>query len=255
MASLLSRFVASFDAIKPVPNLTGLDGEFNQLEGASGCLNGNSTAFKLLVKTSDANDPPVDADQVGAGLLARWKQNGSSKVTINNAGQIVSAISTGTAPIDVTSTTVCPNLNAASVGGIAGANVAQIGVSKVPFSLAFQIADPSTFGINDTSLLTTVRIPAIQSGFLTKIHIIRLSGSHAGGGSVTFKAAINGASIGSGISFSDANSAASTFYTEDFADQAISDGSAVTVVLSARSGTVNERAVSINVEGYQTIKA
>jgi len=244
MASLPGRVLASFQATIPVPTLNDLDGEFNQLVGATGMLNGNTTGKKLLVKTSDATDPSIILDQTGAGKLFLLRQNGTDKVTVSNAGLITMA-----------NTGVNPGLNADQVDGIEGANIAQIGTSKVPFSMAFRIDDPSTFGLNDTSLLPVVRIPAIQSGFITKMYIIRLGGSHTGGGSVTFKTSITGSSVGSGVSFSDANNAASTFYTEDFADQAISDGSFVTVVISARSGTVSERSVSINVEGYQTIKA
>jgi hypothetical protein len=244
MASLPTRTTASFDAIKPVSSLVLLDNEFNQYVGASGVFNGGTTATKLLVKTSDATDPPVDQDQIGAGLLARWKQNGTTKVSISNTGLFT-----------MVNTAVNTGFNADQVDGIEGASIAQIGSSKAYFALTFRIDDPSTFGLNDTSLLPVVRIPPIQSGFITRIHIVRYSGSHTAAGSVTFKANINSSSIGSGVAFNDTNNAAFTFYTEDFADQAISDGSAVTVVISARSGTISERSVSISVEGYQTIKA
>lgn len=123
------------------------------------------------------------------------------------------------------------------------------------FVLAFKIDDPSTFPINDQSALPLVRIPNIDSGFITRIHIIFTSGSHTAGGSVTFRVFINGAGVGSGVSFSDANNTAFTFYEEDFTDQAISNGSSLTVVISARSGTITERNVTVNVEGYQKIKA
>jgi len=255
MASLPTRTTASFDAIKPVSSLVLLDDELNDIKGATGFLNGGTTGKKLLVKSSDGADPPLEIDQIGAGPLAEWKQNGTLKVSINNSGQIVSDVATGTAPFDVDSTTEVANLNASRVGGIVGANVAIIGTSKIPFTLSFKIDDPTTPSLNDQSTVNLVRVPAVQSGFITKVTIIYASGSHTAGGSCTFRVFINGSGVGSGVSFTDANATAFTFYTEDFADQAITDGTSVTVVISARSGTVSERNVTINVEGYQTIKA
>ena len=244
MASLLSRIVASFDAIKPVPNLTGLDGEHNQLVGASGVLNGNSTASKLLIKTSDGSDPPVDIDQVGAGPLARFKQNGSTKVTLSNAGLFT-----------MVNTAVNTGFNADQVDGIEGANIAKLDTNIVPFSLAWFIDDPSTFPLtSDDSGLTLFRVPPIVGGFVSKLTIIRTAGTHAGGGSVTFKARIfNGSTLGSGVSFNDTNNAANTVYTDDFTDVGISEGNYLLVHITARSGTVSERHVSVNIEGYRKL--
>lgn len=125
------------------------------------------------------------------------------------------------------------------------------------FVIPFKIDDPSTFPTSDLSALPFVRIPAIDSGFITRIHILFASGSHtAGAGNVvTFKVVINGSAVGSGASFNDTNNTSFVFYAEDFADQAISDGSSITVIISARTGTITERNVTVNVEGYQKIKA
>lgn len=242
--ALFARKTASFDAIKPVPDLIKLDDELNQIVGSVGVFNGNATGTRILTKYTHATEPVYEMDQLGAGAIALLKQNGVTKITFNNNGTVT-----------FVNTAVNTGLNADQVDGIEGANIAQIGTSKVPFMLTFRIDDPSTFGLNDASLLPMVRVPNIQSGFITKIHIIRLSGSHTAGGSVTFKANINTANVGSGVSFDNTNNAATTIYTEDFADQAISDGVIVTAVISARAGTVSERSVSINIEGYQTIKA
>lgn len=254
MASLPARTTASFAAIAPVPNLTVLDNEFNQYVGASGIFNGGTTGTKLLIKSSDASDPPVEIDQVGAGPLAEWKQNGTLKASINNSGTIVSAISTGTAPITVTSTTKCTNLNADQVDGIEGANIAKLDTNVVPFVITFKIDDPSTHGVSDNVTLPFVRIPAITGGFLKKITIWYQSGSHTSGGSVTFKPNISGVGfIGSGVSLDNTNNTVFTVYADDFTDQAISEGNMLSVVISARSGTVTERNVSINVEGYRLL--
>jgi hypothetical protein len=126
MASLPTRTTASFDAIKPVSSLVLLDNEFNQYVGASGVFNGGTTATKLLVKTSDATDPPVDQDQIGAGLLARWKQNGTTKVSISNTGLFTMA-----------NTAVNTGFNADQVDGIEGANIAKLDTHKATFSVSW----------------------------------------------------------------------------------------------------------------------
>jgi len=229
-----------------------LDDELNDLKGATGFLNGGTTGKKLLIKSSDAADPPIECDQVGAGPLAEWKQNGTLKASINNTGQIVSALTTGTAPFTVASTTKVTNLNADLLDGFSIENLATA-ASKVFFSMAFRIEDPSAYPLNDLSANTVLLVPAIAGGFITRLRIIRYSGSHTGGGSVTFKANIASSDIGSGVAFNDTNNAAFTAYTDNFTDVAISDGTAVTIVISARSGTISERAVSLNIEGYQTL--
>lgn len=255
MASLLSRVVASFDAIKPVPNLTGLDGEFNQLEGASGVLNGGTTAFKLLVKSSDATDPPVEIDQIGAGPLAEWKQNGTLKASIANSGQVVSAVATGTAPFSVASTTVVTNLNADTVDGIEGANIAKLDTHKTAFSIGWFIDDPSTFTLADDSLLPAFIVPENNSMVVTGIKIMWAGGSRTAGASVTFQhvkrnAAGGGAASITSINLDNTNNTARTTYAAAFG-QNLTAGDQVTLQISARSGSVTERKVSIALIGTQ----
>jgi hypothetical protein len=102
-----------------------VDSEFNQIINL---LSGGSTDKDALIKYSHASDAPLRIDQLGAGLLAEWKASGTQKARINNAGgfqtvhQFISTLSTGTKPIDVTSTTLCTNLNADLVDGIEGAS-------------------------------------------------------------------------------------------------------------------------------------
>src|SRR5262245_1317278 len=140
MATLPTRTTASFDAIKPVPDLVKLDNEFNQYVGASGIFNGGTTATKLLVKASDAADPPLEIDQTGAGPLAEWKQNGTLKVSVGNSGQVISAVTTGTAPLSIASTTVNTNLNADLLDGREGNSF---------------VADPGGNGFVDRTALLT----------------------------------------------------------------------------------------------------
>lgn len=87
MASLLAKLF-NYVPSTPITTVAPLDADQNQLVGANGALNGGSTDKKLLTRASDASDPPYDLDQLGAGLLARWKQNGVEKIRINNDGSI-----------------------------------------------------------------------------------------------------------------------------------------------------------------------
>lgn len=92
-----------------------VDDEFNQIINA---FSGVSSTKYLWVKNSHGTDPVCRFDQLGAGPIAEFKQNGTTKVSINNTGQIVSALSTGTSPFSVTSTTVNTNLNADLLDGL-----------------------------------------------------------------------------------------------------------------------------------------
>ena len=246
MASLPTRTTASFAAIAPVPNLTVLDNEFNQYVGASGIFNGGTTATKLLVKTSDATDPPVECDQVGAGVLARWKQNGSSKVAIENSGQINIAVATGTSPLAVASTTVVTNLNADTVDGRH-----LLGI-LVSFSASFSIFDPTTPTVNLAEFGSLV-IPAGGTLTISKLKVMYKEGSHTVGGSVSFQIIRAGVgSIGT-LTLDNTNNTSNTIYTNDIGDISPSADEIFSPVVSARSGTVTERGISVIIEGFRTV--
>jgi hypothetical protein len=97
--------------------------EFNQLVNA---LNSTSIDKNLMTRYSHASDPPIATDQLGAGLLAQWRQSGVERARVNNDGsfqtsdQFISTVSTGTAPLVVSSTTLVSNLNADTVDGLQG---------------------------------------------------------------------------------------------------------------------------------------
>jgi hypothetical protein len=184
MASLLTRVLASFQANIPNPTLDNLDSEFNQYVGASGVFNGGTTGKKLLIKTSDATDPPVDCDQVGAGQLARWKSNGVSKLAISNNGQISSSVPTGTSPLSVASVTVNTNFNADMVDGQHYTDIQTFVNTKVlRWCANFSIDDPSTFPLNSFSRCKKVLIPS-GNFTATAIGMIFATGSASGSFSV-----------------------------------------------------------------------
>lgn len=86
---------------------------------------------------------------------------------------------------------------------------------------------------------------------LTRMTVIYGTGSHAAGGSVTFTLFVTGSSSGNSISLNDTNNTPLTIYTNDFTD--VTSFSSVTIQVTARSGTVSERNVTILIEWYQEL--
>lgn len=259
MASLPTRTTASFSAIVPVLSLDPLDAEFNQYVGATGIFNGGTTATKLLVKTSDANDPPLELDQIGAGPLAEWKQNGTLKVAILNSGKLDSSVATGTAPIEVDSATMCPNLNADMVDGIQGANIAKLDTHKAYFSLNFHEPDPSTGTVASEDRQKFIFPPGTGMK-LTALHVSYGDGSHTSGGEVVFtfrkrNSSGGGASDIGSVTLDNTNSTRNVVYGNDIGDVDASTLDTLTYFIASRSGTISERSVTLTVHGYQLLSA
>ena len=259
MASLPTRTTASFAAIAPVPSLDPLDDEFDQYVGAAGILNGGTTGTKLLIKTSDANDPPIEQDQVGAGPLAEWKQNGTLKASINNSGTIVSAISTGTAPITVTSTTACTNLNADMVDGIEGANIARLDTDKIAWSASWFIENPNDFGgVGADSEFVRLRIP--KGGVtVTGLAVCFQSGSHAGSSSLQYTLNkrtsaddwATPAAAGNAVQINDTNATIQKVYSATSFSVSFAEGDTLGLQFSGQTGTHNERKISVMATGVR----
>lgn len=121
MATLLSR-VTDFQPSTPIQSAQ-VDAEFNQLvELLSGSVAGNNK--KALIKVSDAADPPLELDQIGAGPIAKFHQNTILRSKVSNDGsfettrQFISTLASGTAPLVVASNTVVANLNADLLDGL-----------------------------------------------------------------------------------------------------------------------------------------
>jgi hypothetical protein len=120
------------------------------------------------------------------------------------------------------------------------------------FSLPFRIDDPSTFPLNDFSALTLWLPPTGVTGLtLTRMKVVYAAGGHSAGGSVTFTLFVNGSSTGHSVSLNDTNNAAFVIYENNFGD--ITGVSSATFELTAKSGTILERAVTIVLEGFQKV--
>jgi len=86
-----------------------VDDEFNQLVNI---LSGASTNKDALIKYSDGSGAVLRLDQLGAGLIQQWLQNGSVKSRINNngslesiAGPVIAASQLIAAPLTIDGTT------------------------------------------------------------------------------------------------------------------------------------------------------
>ncbi|HKX29353.1 MAG TPA: hypothetical protein VJ302_16775 [Blastocatellia bacterium] len=120
--SLLAR-IDNFMPGDPILSST-MNQELDQIVNS---LNGTLTNKNILVRFSNSSTPTLDVDQLGSGPIQRWKASGVSVATVANDGSLTttqSLVSTlapgGVAPISVTSTTVCANLNADMVDGLHG---------------------------------------------------------------------------------------------------------------------------------------
>lgn len=91
-----------------------VDAEFDQLVEA---LNGTKTNVRYILKAADAGNPVLELDNTSGGPLLRLKKSGVTRATFNLEGVLDSDVPDGTAPLDMLSTTVCPNLNADMLDG------------------------------------------------------------------------------------------------------------------------------------------
>jgi hypothetical protein len=206
--------MAVFDIIGSYGNGTVVDGpeltaEFENIYDA---WNGTSTDKELHHKFSGAN-PSLIVDQLGAGPIARFRQNGVDKCVIGNDGKIT-------------------NDN----------------VIKDVFSW---FIDTPTAGVDiEESKLFVV--PSGTGMTLRKLEIIRHGGSHTGGQSITYQLRnfTTASDIGSGIAFSDANNAADTVYTETLS---VSLTAGHVIGIKANTGSVTERQITVLMEWEQKL--
>lgn len=95
-----------------------MDAELNQIINF---LKGSTTADQLYIVFSDPSAPPLTVGQLSNGNVITFQQNTTDKAYIDKDGILTNTLSTGTAPIVVASTTMCPNLNVGYLDGISTA--------------------------------------------------------------------------------------------------------------------------------------
>jgi hypothetical protein len=252
MASLPTRTTASFAAIAPVPNLTVLDAEFNQYVGASGIFNGGTTGTKLLTKTSDANDPVYELDQVGAGPVLECKVNGTLKVWVNNSGQVVSEVATGTAPFDVDSTTKVTNLNADLLDGIEASAFPLLASSVSAWSKTwFYPVLPGA--VETTESVDRLIVPVSTAFTVTSITSVWAAGSDSGASNVFTIKRRNSAGVAqSNVGTIDVNDAGQDALNSGAVSVALTAGDQIYPLFTTRN-TASETLVSITIRGTQRL--
>lgn len=170
--------MAVFDIIGSYANGTVVDGPeiTTEFENIYDAWNGTSTDKEMHHQFS-GSDPGLIIDQLGAGPIARFRQNGIDKCVIGNDGKITND---------------------------------NVLVDK----FVWFINNPTLANDSDTS--KTNLVPAGIGLRLTKLSIIRSGGSHTGGSSLTFGLRRNGVLLVPNIAFSDANNAINTEYSVNF---------------------------------------
>lgn len=72
-----------------------IDDELNQLVNL---LSGVSTNKDTLLKYNHATDPVLSVDQLGAGLIQRWLNNGTARATLSALGKLLLPAGIGATP-------------------------------------------------------------------------------------------------------------------------------------------------------------
>jgi len=246
---LISRFIASFDAIKPVPDLVKLDNEFNQITGANGILNGGSTSNRQLTKYNHATEPVLELDQLGAGTIVLLKQNGVTKLTITNGGLL-----------NPTSSSVNTGFNADQVDGIEGANIALLNTHRSYFSVTLGFEpDPTVTTTNTEDRQVWIAPDNIVEMKINRLWVHFNAGSHTAGGSLVYTVRkrnfTGGAQSDLGnVTLDNTNNTSRTVYYNDIADFTLTAGDQITFYKNpATAGTNSERSVSIGMVGFQRL--
>src|SRR5262245_40054794 len=97
-----------------------MDDELNQLVNL---LSGVSTTKDTLLKFSDGSNPVLRVDQLGAGVIQQWLQNGAIKTVVDNSGFLY----IGRGVTDAAPTTGIINGTGGSGSNIAGGNLDLVG--------------------------------------------------------------------------------------------------------------------------------
>lgn len=130
---------------------------------------------------------------------------------------------------------------------------AYIDGKKVSFSASFHIADPSTanLSVNDFG---SIIIPGGGTYTITKFKVVFHNGSHTSGGSLTFDVFQFGVGVvsTSALKLDNTNNTINVAYTDDVGDFTVAEATPLSVQISARSGTITERNVTVTIEGFRT---
>lgn len=219
---------------------------FNQSGGFIGDQNGNEL-LKFAVAASAVNELTMQNGATGAAPAI------SSTGGDTNIDLVLAPKGTGVVKIQ----------SGAPVAGTDAANKTYVDGKFTAFSLAFGIADPTapTVGAVPSGAVTWV-CPDGNAVKVTKVSVVYQTNSHTAGGSVSFQlqkrtAASSWSSVTNfgTVTLDDTNNVPFDVFTNDIVDESFAPGDTLIVFVSARSGTVTERDVSVVAIGIQTVSA
>lgn len=206
------------------------DDDDNEFLNLINCLAGTSIDKSIRVRSNDNSFAVARFDQLGtndilelflAGTeVARFDNNGNLIINHGaNPSVLINNIDGGTGlKLEVVDADTA-NIVSEGVGNIAtiNLNTRELTFIVSPTNL---IKQTETWFIlnaidgNGSQVNKVFQFPPGGGMRITKFSIIRASGVHSAGTSVTYRLQLNGANIGSGLAFSDANNAVDTFYSE-----------------------------------------
>lgn len=252
--SLLARLF-NFQAGQPAI-ADDVDAEFNQLLNA---INGTSTDKNLVTRYSHASDPPYAFDQLGAGLIAVWRQGGADKAKVNSSGQIEtvhqfkSTLAVGTPPLDVTSTTEVPNLNAGRIGGILPANIAKLDTHKTAWSVTLATYAILPGAVETVESVGRFIVPAGQEIQIIDITAVWAAGADSGASNIfTIKRRNSSGTLQTDVGTIDINTPAQNalHVVTLGAPLTLTAGDQIYPLFTTRN-TASEQMVTINIRGKQ----
>lgn len=211
------------------------DDDDNEFLNIINCLAGVSSDKSIRINSND-----------NTFAVARFNQTGNNDILelFADNGEVVRFEKTG--KLVTTHTGVNTGFNADQVDSIEGANIAKLDTNLVKHKEIWFKQDPQNNAAPNDQ--TKVFIAPSGAGMrITKFSLFRRGGSHTAGQTITWQVVKNGAGIGSGVSFSDANNAANTEYSEAL-NTTLNAGDWVGISNTVLGGTAAEQDVSMIVE-------
>jgi hypothetical protein len=180
------------------------------------------------------------------------KVNGTLKVWVNNSGQVVSEVATGTAPFDVDSTTKVTNLNADLLDGIEASAFPLLASSVSAWSKTwFYPVLPGA--VETTESVDRLIVPVSTAFTVTSITSVWAAGSDSGASNVFTIKRRNSAGVAqSNVGTIDVNDAGQDALNSGAVSVALTAGDQIYPLFTTRN-TASETLVSITIRGTQRL--
>jgi hypothetical protein len=231
------------------------DDEFNQLVNA---LSGISSNKSIRVISNDDLFAVARFDQRGNNDIIEGFFNGAEVFRVEKDGDIVGLGLTGAAGVyTFTEIPILPASNPSSANQAARKQYVDDTTVALSCTIGTE-SDPSSSSTVTESGRFSYFVPEGNNMLITKIKVKYQEGSHTSGGSVSFVIRVRDSSGATKVdlgpvTLNDTNNTIHVPYTVAIGGggQSIVSGDTVTYYISARSGTVSERSVSVGFIGTQ----